>query len=521
MTVIAVYNMKGGVGKSTTAINLSYLSSASGAQTLLWDLDAQAASTFAFRVRPRVEGFGRKSLERVDTFLESVKGTDYDNLDLLPADFAYRKLDRFLERLSRPDRGLEEILSELGKGYDTVLLDCPPGFSLLTENILQAADLVLVPTIPTVLSLRTLARLVQYVGRRATAVRLRAFLSMVDRRKSLHRRVAAWTTRHPAFFLQTEIPFASIVEQVSVRRMPLSIVAPQDHATAAFESLWSDLKAALSEHPAPAASHIRRCAAFVDAIDELITPADGDTEQPRAPGDAPQGREVAETRGKEQSGQAHRFRIAVASEDSLLAIQRTIAPTASARSTLQLSHFFDTEGGVLARGGYHVQLLEEAERFAVVAGPVQEPDETEPTDRVTSVQIDGRWAAEILACRRSPLAVFEQRLTRPLPAPVAAVLAVAGDRRIRRVSWRGRRRRSLGQVAVSHQGETVAMNIDLDAVTLPSREVAYEIRVSILTTDRQKGERALEALLSRAGVTGQVMPVPPWTIGTTLIERSR
>src|SRR5262245_50065932 len=104
MSVIAVCNIKGGVGKTTSAVNLAYFAAQAGQRTLLWDLDPQAASSFAFRVRPRVSGFGRKQLKDGEILAAAIKETDYENLDLLPADFAYRKLDRLLEDTGRPEQ---------------------------------------------------------------------------------------------------------------------------------------------------------------------------------------------------------------------------------------------------------------------------------------------------------------------------------------------------------------------------------------------------------------------------------
>ena len=145
MSVIAVYNMEGGVGKTTTAINLSYLCAAAGQRTLLWDLDPQAASSFAFRIRPHVPGFRKRRWSNGDVFAEAIKQTDYDGLDLLPAISRYRKLDRLLGRLGNPERVMSGLLGDLARGYDVVVLDCPPGMSLLTEGVFAAADIVLVP----------------------------------------------------------------------------------------------------------------------------------------------------------------------------------------------------------------------------------------------------------------------------------------------------------------------------------------------------------------------------------------
>ena len=86
MKVIASYNLKGGVGKTTAAVNLAYLSARQGRRTLLWDLDPQGAATYLFRVKPRVKGGSPKLVRGSRPMLEAIKATDFAQLDLLPAD---------------------------------------------------------------------------------------------------------------------------------------------------------------------------------------------------------------------------------------------------------------------------------------------------------------------------------------------------------------------------------------------------------------------------------------------------
>ena len=93
MKVIATYNIKGGVGKTTAAVNLAYLAAQDGFRTLLWDLDPQAAATYMFRVRPRVKGGGKALIRGTRLLDDAIKGTDFDRLDLLPGDFTYRNMD--------------------------------------------------------------------------------------------------------------------------------------------------------------------------------------------------------------------------------------------------------------------------------------------------------------------------------------------------------------------------------------------------------------------------------------------
>jgi chromosome partitioning protein len=243
MKIFATYNIKGGVGKTATAVNLSYLAARDGYRVLLWDLDAQSAATFLFRIRPRVKGGGKALIRGTRTIDDAIKATDFDNLDLLPADFTYRNLDLVLDASKKPSRRLGSLLSPLGAEYDVVFLDCPPGISLLSESVLNAADTLLVPLIPTTLSVRTLDQLTDFIdsldGGRPEIL---AFFSMLDRRKRLHREISEQLPAKRPDVAATTIPALSLIEQMSVQRAPVTAFAPRSAAARRYAELWAEVR---------------------------------------------------------------------------------------------------------------------------------------------------------------------------------------------------------------------------------------------------------------------------------------
>jgi len=252
MRVLAVFSIKGGVGKTATAVNLAYLASRAWSRVLLWDLDPQAAATFYFRVRPRVKGGIEAILRRERPLDRWVKGTDFERLDLLPADTSYRNADLVLSELKKPVKGLRRVLRSLGDdaGYQWVFLDCPPSISLLSESVFRAVDALLVPVIPTTLSLRTLQQLDRVCGELPyPAPPILPFFAMVDRRKRLHRTIVEELPQSRPGVLRTEIPYASVVEQMGTRRSPLGAYAPSSPAWRAYEDLWREVRERLDAPP--------------------------------------------------------------------------------------------------------------------------------------------------------------------------------------------------------------------------------------------------------------------------------
>ncbi len=243
MKVVATYNIKGGVGKTSAAVNLAALAATDGLRTLLWDLDPQGAASFLFRVRPKVRGGGRKLVRGRSEVADVLRGTDIEGLDLLPADFSYRHMDLVLDESGQPTRRLRKVLAPMAEHYDLAILDCPPSISLVSESVFDAADALLVPLIPSTLTLRTFEQLGDFVDaeveRRPEIV---AFFSMVDRRKRLHREVVESLPDGRDDIARSAIPAATEVELMGVERSPVVVHAPRSRGARAYAELWAELR---------------------------------------------------------------------------------------------------------------------------------------------------------------------------------------------------------------------------------------------------------------------------------------
>jgi cellulose biosynthesis protein BcsQ len=248
--VLATYNIKGGVGKTSAAVNLAYLAARDGHSTLLWDLDPQAASTYLFRVRPKVKGGGHGLLRKRSRTADHIKATDHERLDLLPADFSYRHLDLALDQFKKPAARLRKVLEPLLKDYDYIFLDCPPSISLVSESVFEAADALLVPVIPATLSSRSYEQLDELSRRgrvgKIGGTEILSFFSMAEVRRPLHLQVMErLRSAEQLKVLGAAIPVADEVELMGEERNPVAIFAPASTAAVAYEALWVEIEARL------------------------------------------------------------------------------------------------------------------------------------------------------------------------------------------------------------------------------------------------------------------------------------
>jgi cellulose biosynthesis protein BcsQ len=231
-----LYSVKGGVGKTTAAVNLATLSALQGRRTLLFDLDPQGAATWMLEGNVP-EGGMRRALKGKD-LEERLFATRYRGLMLWPNGPELANLALEMAEMKHSGERLARLLEPLADRFDHVVLDCPPGLGLMADNIFAAADEVLVPLIPAPLSLRAALQVREALAARPKAPRMQAFLSQVDRRRALHRDFVDQHGEALPELLPEAIPASSEIERQTVSRVPVVYGQPRSEAAQAYYRLW-------------------------------------------------------------------------------------------------------------------------------------------------------------------------------------------------------------------------------------------------------------------------------------------
>ncbi|HET9630336.1 MAG TPA: ParA family protein [Novosphingobium sp.] len=250
MGIVAVYSAKGGVGKTTIAVDLAWRMARAGRSTVLWDLDPQGGSAFLLGEDQPVLPRAASLFQREGSPRRQVRPTRWANLSLLHADDSLRTLPMQLARLGRRNR-LASLGRELLNDHQRLVLDCPPHQNEVSEQVITAADLIVVPLPPSPLAARALDLLVRDIARidRRHAPIL-PLISMYDPRRKAHREAREGTmARFPV------IPQSSQIEQAAFRREPVGAFAGGSAAGQALGQVWRAVEGKLAERratPAPA-----------------------------------------------------------------------------------------------------------------------------------------------------------------------------------------------------------------------------------------------------------------------------
>lgn len=237
MKVVAVYSTKGGVGKTTAAVNLAWEASRD-LRVLLWDLDPQGAATFLFDVKPKLKGGVDALISGKTDVGRAARATAFERLDVIPADDSYRDLELVIDGARKPTQRIARVLDSVRADYDVVILDCPPGASLVAENAIHVADVVVLPLVPSPLALRSLEQVGRLVASTAKKTPVLAFLSMVDRRKVAHRTALGSLPTTHREVIDVFIPATVVVERMGMELAPVGTFAPTTEAARSFAALW-------------------------------------------------------------------------------------------------------------------------------------------------------------------------------------------------------------------------------------------------------------------------------------------
>ncbi len=249
MKTVALFNIKGGVGKTTSAVNIAYLAGQAGQRTVVWDLDPQGCAGWYLGLDDKeLERRSAKMIEGKLATAELLMPTAHAAVTVVPSDLSLRKLDVLLEQKDVGKTYFKALLKPLAETQDLVILDCAPALSRAAELVFAAADVVLVPLIPSPLSLRAYDQLKEFTEQKKYRnLKLVPFFTQVDRRRKIQNEIIESRKKNYPEMLKTYIPYASALEQMGVHRAPVNTYGASTAAGLAYALLWSEIKRVLKD----------------------------------------------------------------------------------------------------------------------------------------------------------------------------------------------------------------------------------------------------------------------------------
>jgi chromosome partitioning protein len=246
--VLAVANQKGGVGKTTTSVNLSAGLALAGHSTLLIDLDPQASATSGLGIHPQeVTASVYHALIGEKPVDEIVSSTQVQNLSVMPASRDLIGAEIELVPLTRREFRLKEALQQIRHRFDFVIIDCPPSLGLLTVNALSAADAVLIPLQCEYYALEGLSALLDTIGfiRQGLNPSLAIeglLLTMFDTRNSLAHQVVNEVRQHfPDQVFKAVIPRNVRLSECPSYGVPAMVYDASSRGAKAYAALTQEL----------------------------------------------------------------------------------------------------------------------------------------------------------------------------------------------------------------------------------------------------------------------------------------
>ena len=244
---MALYNIKGGVGKTTTTINFACMLAKQGLSVLLWDMDPQGGSSYFFNRENHNDNTHGKLFDRYITIYEVIHATDTYQIDVISNDSKFS--DQFMNKASRLTALnfinhdlVKTTLEEVEDDYDVCLIDCSPGRFLLHDNIFKAADLILIPNIPAPLSVYCNNLLMEELqGKANTKNKLLGFYNMVQANKSLHKFYLDNRNEGSGHTLYNYIPFYTEIENISRKKESIFHQLKEFKTNSYYEKLWAEI----------------------------------------------------------------------------------------------------------------------------------------------------------------------------------------------------------------------------------------------------------------------------------------